>query len=54
MCPYFNASNSYCKLCDFYQDGDQREKVCRGNWDAWHRCGNFEAKENGSNYQDKP
>jgi hypothetical protein len=52
MCPYFKPSNSNCTLSELYKDGDQRELVCKSR-EAWKQCGNYEAKQNGTNYQNK-
>jgi hypothetical protein len=52
MCPYYDRENNVCRLSGFMQETGHRDYACKSK-DNYTHCGNYEAKQNGTNYQDK-
>jgi hypothetical protein len=52
MCPYYDPERNVCRLSEFVPDPGHRDDSCKSN-DNYTHCGNYEAKQNGTNYQNK-
>jgi hypothetical protein len=52
MCPFYDRENNVCRLSGSTPDPGHRDYNCMSN-DHYIHCGNYEAKQNGTNYQNK-